>query len=1795
VAWNRTSRLLATCGSNGMLAVYTRTGELFWDGLLTKGTVQCIEWDRDGQICAVLLLGAPAVYLFSATTKKLTTLETKDPTFLCWSPVAPLLAVASGKGNVMIYNSWTQKREIFQNRHSKKITCGMWNVEGKLALGGLDNLITVSDANGTILSTIPVKNEPISITFAEQKADESKSLGAAREDTLSVNAGYSKILLQSLTEPEAPVELSFQSYYGDIRVYRWFGDGYMLIGFSNGHVVPLSSHMKEVQQELRSLKAHAARCNDLTCSRQLQRAVTVGDDGMRVFDMVTWKEVPRSARVFTPQEGEPVSCIFSPDSQVLTITTSRGYIMSFISRLPPVGASDPRGLRMAYLSSLVQVTVAPVLEPASPSIPLSFSANTSYGGPASSPAASPTSNLADGQGVGQSTMALPPPQTAMGPSTTGVPTSFYGQTPIQVAVAAEPVHIALGPKHLAVASGDCCWVYHLDAAQQQPTQTPAPQVPANANPLLQVPSQPEPAIPTIRSAAGCVLNVPATVDDLWVTLNYVAALSGGSIYVYSTASLASAQAVSQSTPGANHDMSPVISGMTSGPGGMSTPAIPGFESARHHFVLPAGANMAGAAGTAGATGGPSGGSGEATQVVAMAMTPDFIIYSLRDCSIVYYLLTQSAVVATYKHTSIVTKLWPSPTGTRVCFVDSAGHAFVLNAADGSVAPLPGGNLSIANVIWDTAPGAGESVFVAITAESQEQPMNAHSANPEAHAASAGPQVSSAVILTFVCSFGTALGPIVWLAGSTSKSALPDGFIPLHLLGGMLHGTGDPALPPGSVTLNSHRHCAIFFQPSAIYMAAREASNSVQTVLPYLTTLTPATSGSMQSISLNGGGASSKPGDSIGAVGAEDMLGGKVLTSGPQIPGMGDRPAGASSANAVIDPAAHPPAARQNIASSALAAARIGLAHEASFLSSAACQSWCQSAFSMFPPGALSASSLSASGIQTLLLYQQQQLQHTGVVMDKSQPQGTTTSGANSASPASGTIAAHIARELLALGRLRECWAVARQLNPNTPGLPNSSQLPWSLSSILDPFIQQLFPSPVTSSDSSSSSAGNPSAPPAPPRGRPLLRQLGVAAMLSLDMELASAVFAMTRDTAWAMVTNRLKHVEDLDLLCGFVAMFRGDFNNAQRLFLQSSSPIEALQLRRALGHWQAALTLAQDYAPHLVADLAREGGASLEAQGNYEEALAYFTRSTQAYAQHFETSKPSPQVAMMSAAERAAAAASNELARAGVARCLLRKGDVLQGLQIVQSLESNAVKRECAALLEQMKLLTDAADLYLNAQCWEKAASLYIQTKNFAKADKIMENVTAPKLHLAFGKAKEAMKQYADALMSYERARDIVACVKLLLGPLREPSRAYALIRTTRSPQAALLAADFAVAQSDFGPAVEFLLIAKQERKAFDLAKKHNKLAEYAEALGDNGTIEDYTNIAAFYASQNDLRNAGKFYARAQNPELAVQCFVRAGEDCIEDAIEVIRKLHNSLQPQEGQEPEGQAATGAIQAQIAHLVRLVHDYLIGEADGEIKSPRLIFALYTAIGEYMQAANTAIMISEIEQKRGNYTIAHSILLDTYRDLRRNGVNPPLRLFRALLLIHSYTLVKRLVKRGEHHSAAVLLVRVSRQISQFPAHVVPILTSTVVECQRAGMKQTSCEFAVILARSEYRAQIVEKYRKKIEALARRPETEETPESVSPCPLCQFQLVDSLVDCPSCHGVIPFCTSTGLHIKANDCCLCPSCEMPSSYTEMVKSITEFNEGCAMCGAELTVAQLRRMAPDEVPQWIRKVMHWS
>ncbi len=72
-----------------------------------------------------------------------------------------------------------------------------------------------------------------------------------------------------------------------------------------------------------------------------------------------------------------------------------------------------------------------------------------------------------------------------------------------------------------------------------------------------------------------------------------------------------------------------------------------------------------------------------------------------------------------------------------------------------------------------------------------------------------------------------------------------------------------------------------------------------------------------------------------------------------------------------------------------------------------------------------------------------------------------------------------------------------------------------------------------------------------------------------------------------------------------------------------------------------------------------------------------------------------------------------------------------------------------------------------------------------------------------------------------------------------------------------------------------------------------------------------------------------------------------------------------------------------------------------------------------------------------------------------------------------------------------TAARMLLRVVASLSQFPAHVPQLLTSTVIQCAKAKMKRSALQHAVTLMQPELRGQLAPEHRRKIENLVRKKE--------------------------------------------------------------------------------------------------------
>lgn len=199
---------------------------------------------------------------------------------------------------------------------------------------------------------------------------------------------------------------------------------------------------------------------------------------------------------------------------------------------------------------------------------------------------------------------------------------------------------------------------------------------------------------------------------------------------------------------------------------------------------------------------------------------------------------------------------------------------------------------------------------------------------------------------------------------------------------------------------------------------------------------------------------------------------------------------------------------------------------------------------------------------------------------------------------------------------------------------------------------------------------------------------------------------------------------------------------------------------------------------------------------------------------------------------------------------------------------------------------------------------------------------------------------------------------------------------------------------------------------------------------------------------------------------------------------------------------------------------------------------------------------------------------------YRELRNRNIRIPTEMVQNLMLLHSYILVKIHVRRGDHLKGARMLIRVANNISKFPSHIVPILTSTVIECHRAGLRHSSFSYAAMLIRPEYRSQIDLKYKKKIEQIVRKPDKSEEEEPTDPCPYCGYPVAQTKLECPECKNNLPYCVVTGRHMMKDDWANCPNCSFPAICSEFKDLLEGDDTNCPMCTEKVTINSLKPIA---------------
>ncbi|NXR07955.1 WDR19 protein, partial [Semnornis frantzii] len=362
-AWQKTlGNILAVTGGDRAVKIFDRHGQKK-NEISLPGNCAAMDWDKDGDTLAIITDKSSTIFLWDANTNKTNQVESgmRDTmSFLLWSRVGTLLAVGTTKGNLLIYNRQTSRKIPVLGKHTKRITCGCWSTENLLALGGEDKMITISNQEGDTIRQTSVSADPSDMEFSVMKSDERIS---TTESTVSVVVGKKTLFLFNLNDPDNPIDLKFQQPYGSIVTYRWYGDGYIMIGFSRGYFVVISTHIREIGQEIFQAHNHKDSLSSIAISQSLNKAASCGDNCIKIHDLSDLRQM--YAIINLDDENKGVDQLaWTEDGQLLAVSTQRGSLHVFLTKLPILG--DACGTRIAYLTSLLEVTIANHVEQEQP-------------------------------------------------------------------------------------------------------------------------------------------------------------------------------------------------------------------------------------------------------------------------------------------------------------------------------------------------------------------------------------------------------------------------------------------------------------------------------------------------------------------------------------------------------------------------------------------------------------------------------------------------------------------------------------------------------------------------------------------------------------------------------------------------------------------------------------------------------------------------------------------------------------------------------------------------------------------------------------------------------------------------------------------------------------------------------------------------------------------------------------------------------------------------------------------------------------------------------------------------------------------------------------------------------------------------------------------------------------------------------------------------------------------------------------------------------------------------------------
>ena len=111
-----------------------------------------------------------------------------------------------------------------------------------------------------------------------------------KQTTICTVLNQKTILIHDITKDSGgQTELMFEDKYGKIIDYQFFGDGYLIVGFSEGYYCHVSTHTKEMKDEIKSERIFNAPLEAIAVNNPYYKLALAGENKVKIFGLNDWK------------------------------------------------------------------------------------------------------------------------------------------------------------------------------------------------------------------------------------------------------------------------------------------------------------------------------------------------------------------------------------------------------------------------------------------------------------------------------------------------------------------------------------------------------------------------------------------------------------------------------------------------------------------------------------------------------------------------------------------------------------------------------------------------------------------------------------------------------------------------------------------------------------------------------------------------------------------------------------------------------------------------------------------------------------------------------------------------------------------------------------------------------------------------------------------------------------------------------------------------------------------------------------------------------------------------------------------------------------------------------------------------------------------------------------------------------------------------------------------------------------------------------------------------------------------